>query len=107
MSVDSINTEIVTVHQKGEDFEITVQHDQSGCRMILSKNAYEQLRKHFIELPTDEEIINNCPYAPSGAREMWMRGAVWIKERILNVDLELVDRWNSRTSEHEDKYKIY
>jgi hypothetical protein len=42
--------ETVTVHQKGEDFEITVQHDQSGSAygITLSKNAYEQLRQHFV-----------------------------------------------------------
>ena len=45
-----MNTETVTVHQKGEDFEIIVQHDQSGSAygMPLSKNAYEQLRQHFV-----------------------------------------------------------
>jgi len=44
-----MNTETVTVHQKGEDFEITVHDDQSGSAygMTLSKNAYEQLRQHF------------------------------------------------------------
>jgi hypothetical protein len=46
-----MNTEKVTVHQKGEDFEIIVQHDQSGSAygMPLSKNAYEQLRQHLAE----------------------------------------------------------
>ena len=56
-------TETVTVHQTGEDFEIIVQHDQSGSAygMPLSKNAYEQLRQHFVsgQLPpnaiTDKE----------------------------------------------------
>lgn len=45
-----MNTETVTIHQKGEDFEITVQHDQSGSAygMPLSRNAYEQLRQHFV-----------------------------------------------------------
>lgn len=45
-----MNTETLTVHQKGEDFEITVQHDQSGSAygIPLSKNAYEQLRQHFV-----------------------------------------------------------
>lgn len=58
-----MNTETVTVHQKGEEFEIIVQHDQSGSAygMPLSKNAYEQLRQHFVsgQLPhnaiTDKE----------------------------------------------------
>ena len=55
--------ETVIIHQKGEDFEITVQHDQSGSAygITLSKNAYEQLREHFVsgrseQLPTDIEI---------------------------------------------------
>ena len=45
-----MNTETVTVHQKGEDFEITVQHDQSGSAygITLSKTAFEQLRQHFV-----------------------------------------------------------
>ena len=45
-----MNTETVTVHRKGENFEITVQHDQSDSAygMPLSKNAYEQLRQHFV-----------------------------------------------------------
>ena len=45
-----MDTETLTVVQKGEDFEIIVQHDQSGSAnvMVLSKNAYEQLRQHFV-----------------------------------------------------------
>ena len=55
--------ETVIIHQKGEDFEIIVQHDQTGSAygITLSKNAYEQLRQHFVsgrseQLPTDIEI---------------------------------------------------
>lgn len=53
-----MNTETVTVHQKGEDFEIIVQHDQSGSAygIPLSKNAYEQLRHHFVS----GEVCDNC-----------------------------------------------
>ena len=50
-----MSTETVTVYPKGDDFEIVVQHDQSGSSygMQLSKSAYEQLRNHFIsELST-------------------------------------------------------
>lgn len=45
-----MDTETLTIHQKGEDFEIIVQHDQSGSSygMPLSKNIYEQLRQHFV-----------------------------------------------------------
>ena len=45
-----MNTETLTVLQKGEDFEIIVQHDKSGSAygITLSKNAYEQLRQHFV-----------------------------------------------------------
>jgi len=45
-----MNTETVTVLPKGEDFEIIVQHDQTGSAygITLSKNAYEQLRQHFV-----------------------------------------------------------
>ena len=58
-----MNTETLTVLPKGEDFEIIVQHDQTGSAygITLSKNAYEQLRQHFVsgrseQLPTDIEI---------------------------------------------------
>jgi hypothetical protein len=45
-----MDTETVTVLPKGEDIEITVQHDQSGSAygITLSKDAYEQLRQHFV-----------------------------------------------------------
>ena len=45
-----MDTETLKVLQKGEDFEIIVQHDQTGsaCGITLSKNAYEQLRQHFV-----------------------------------------------------------
>lgn len=81
------NTETVTVYQKGKDFEIIVQHDQIGsaCGMTLSKNAYKQLRQHFVSgsLPLDSEVINNCPQSSFGAREVWMMGVVWLKQRVL------------------------
>lgn len=63
-----MNTETVTIHQKGEDFEIIVQHDQSGSAygMPLSRNAYEQLRQHFVSgslpLPKCECGQNALPY---------------------------------------------
>lgn len=63
-----MNTETVTIHQKGEDFEITVQHDQSGSAygMPLSRNAYEQLRQHFVSgslpLPKCKCGQNALPY---------------------------------------------
>lgn len=58
-----MDTETLTVLPKGEDFEIIVQHDQTGSAygITLSKNAYEQLRQHFVsgQLPhnaiTDKE----------------------------------------------------
>ena len=45
-----MDTETVTVQPKGEEFEIIVQHDQTGSayRITLSKSAYEQLRQHFV-----------------------------------------------------------
>lgn len=83
----STETETVTVHQKGEDFEITVKHNQSGSAygILLSKNVYEQLRQHFVSgsLPLDSEVINNCPQSSFGTREVWMRGVVWLRERLL------------------------
>lgn len=82
-----MNTETLTVIPKGEDFEIIAQHDQTGSAygITLSKNAYEQLRQHFVSgsLPSNEEIINNCPQNSFGTREVWMRGVVWMKEWLL------------------------
>lgn len=48
-----MDTETLTVTANGEDFEITIQHDQTGSAygMKLSKSAYEQLRNHFIQNP--------------------------------------------------------
>lgn len=45
-----MDTETLTVLPKGEDFEIIVQHDQTGSAygITLSKNAYEQLRQRCI-----------------------------------------------------------
>ena len=45
-----MNTETVTVQPKGDGFEIIVQHDQTGSAygINLSKEAYEQLRLHFV-----------------------------------------------------------
>lgn len=82
-----MNTETLTVLPKGEDFEIIVQPDQTGSAygITLSKNAYEQLRQHFVSgsLPLDSEVINNCPQSSFGTREVWMHGVVWLKERVL------------------------
>lgn len=51
-----MDIEILTVIQKGEDFEIIVQHDQTGSAygITLSKNAYEQLRQHFVVGQSDQ-----------------------------------------------------
>jgi hypothetical protein len=65
-----MNTETVTVHQKGEDFEIIVQHDQTGSAygMPLSKNAYEQLRQHFVsDLLIAWEQFKKANWYPSEA----------------------------------------
>ena len=44
------DTETLTVLSKGQEFEIIVQHDQSGSSygITLSKNAYDQLSQYFI-----------------------------------------------------------
>ncbi len=62
-----MNRETLTVLPKGEDFEIIVQHDQTGSAygITLSKNAYEQLRQHFV-MPafqhSDDMCFHECPY---------------------------------------------
>ena len=69
-----MDTETVTVHQKGEDFEIIVQHDQTGssCGITLSKNTYEQLRQHFV-VGRSEQLF--CPDCKSKAR--MQNGFIW------------------------------
>ena len=59
-----MNTETLTVLPKGEDFEIIVQHDQTGSAygITLSKNAYEQLRQHFV-VGQSEQFYCNCSRA--------------------------------------------
>lgn len=56
-----MNTETATVISKGEDFEIVVQHDQSGSAygMTLSKSAYEQLRQHFVSGSFSQKDMEN------------------------------------------------
>lgn len=58
-----MNTETLTVHQKGDDFEIIVQHDQTGSAygITLSKSAYEQLRLHFVgvSLPVERFDVDD------------------------------------------------
>ena len=58
-----MDTETVTVQPKGEEFEIIVQHDQTGSayRITLSKNAYEQLRQHFVSIcNADSDKLVEC-----------------------------------------------
>jgi hypothetical protein len=64
---DIMNTETLTVHQRGDDFEIIVQHDQTGSALgtILSKSAYEQLRLHFVSQQR-ELLIDFCEVYATG-----------------------------------------
>jgi hypothetical protein len=55
-----MNTEKLTVHPNGDDFEIIVEHDQTGSTygITLSKSAYEQLRLHFVsDCLIDPDVI--------------------------------------------------
>lgn len=63
-----MNTETLTVLPKGEDFEIIVEHDQTGSAygITLSKNAYEQLRQHFVGRSEQLVICKKC-----GSSEMY------------------------------------
>jgi len=56
-----MDTETLTVLQKGEDFEIIVQHDQTGSAygITLSKNAYEQLRQYNVS-GRSEQLVCLC-----------------------------------------------
>jgi hypothetical protein len=44
------HSETVKVYVRGDDFEVIVQHDQSGSAygFLLSKEVYEKLRLHFL-----------------------------------------------------------
>ena len=79
-----MNTETVTVHQKGEDFDILVQHDQTGSAygITLSKNAYEQLHQHFVSgsLPSDSLSLAE------------------LKNLLCNVS-QLIQGWNATEAE--------
>ena len=57
-----MNTETVTVHPKNDGFEIVVQHDQTGSAygIDLSKDAYEQLRLHFVVGQSEQLKCPNC-----------------------------------------------
>jgi hypothetical protein len=57
-----MNTETVIVLPKGEDFQIIVQHDQSGSAygITISKNAYEQLRQHFVSGRSEQLVCDVC-----------------------------------------------
>lgn len=92
-----MDTETLTVLQKGEDFEIIVQHDQTGSAygITLSKNAYEQLRQHFVSgsLPTDEEISKHAKkYDVEDMNDAINRiggfivGAKWMRDFIYGND---------------------
>ena len=69
-----MDTETVTVLPKGESFEIIVQHDQSGSAygITLSKNAYEQLRQHFVVGRSGQLV---CPDCKHNAR--MQNGFIW------------------------------
>ena len=57
-----MDTETLTVLPKGEDFEIIVQHDQTGSAygITLSKNAYEQLRQRFVVGRSEQLVCEYC-----------------------------------------------
>lgn len=82
-----MNTETLTVQPNGANFEIKIRDNENGNiqTMNLPMSVYEQLRSHFVNdsIPTDTEIINNCPASCYSEREIWMRGVVWLKERVL------------------------
>jgi len=69
-----MNTETVTVTQKGENFEIIVQHDQSGSTYgtTLSISAYEQLRQPVVSgsdrIAYIEEELGRCNWCNRDAK---------------------------------------
>ena len=91
-----MNTETLTVHQKGDDFEIIVQHDQTGSAYgtTLSKSAYEQLSLHFVSgsFPAEKEVNEaaesfgnlytkyDAEFA-NGCESGWKAGAEWMKQK--------------------------
>lgn len=75
-----MNTETLTVLPKGEDFEIIVQHDQTGSAygITLSKNSYEQLRQHFV-VGRSEQLKAFADYAQI---RMWEDGCKDLSEFV-------------------------
>ena len=65
-----MNTETITVHPKNDGFEIVVQHDQTGSAygIDLSKDAYEQLRLHFVV--GQSEQCRGCEES-TGETKLW------------------------------------
>lgn len=90
-----MNTETVTVYKQGEDYEITVQHNQScsSYGITLSKNAYEQLRQHFVRcsLPRNKRTEKN--------NETELFVDTYIKEHgYPPTYIEIVERFNLRST---------
>lgn len=84
-----MNTETLTVHPEGDDFEIIVEHDQTGSAYgtTLSKSAYEQLRLHFVSdlLLNEDMILKEADYRQVEGAEphSWAGGARWAKRKLL------------------------
>jgi len=59
-----MNTETLTVHPKEDDFEIIVEHDQTGSAygITLSKSAHEQLRLHFVVGQSEQCVLHSTDW---------------------------------------------
>lgn len=58
-----MDTETLTIQSKGDDFEIIVQHDQSGSAygITLSKDTFNQLKKYFLDSYSEGHVeCSNC-----------------------------------------------
>lgn len=81
-----MDTETVTVLPKGENFEIIVQHDQSGSAygITLSKNAYEQLRQHFVVGRSGQLVCDKCDFVELQGEIYQCTKCYKIEDRLAN-----------------------
>lgn len=74
------NTETLIISKNGENFDIVIQHDQSGSAygISLSKNIYEQLRLHFAN--------DSLPFSKYHEFHNWIKQEGWFEASDMEYD---------------------
>ena len=88
------NIKFYTEEQVRKIYDLSFSNlDQDGSCIIDEDEYFKQILKTLtpIELPNDEEIDENSPYIPNDSKidylshqEGFIKGAKWMKEKILN-----------------------